>query len=177
AARAPRGPPQDTANGSIPEVELTPQLMFQLLASEVAAQRGEVASAAATYLAVAQETRDPRLARRATELALAERSLDRALPAAKLWHELAPDSPIASQTIESLWMTTGRFAEAEPLLRERLQRARAERKLPETYDRIARTLARSPDADGALAMLERLAAPDDDDPAARIALAAVAQAA
>ncbi len=161
----------------IPANELTPKLMYQLLASEIAAQRGQVASAAATYLSLARETRDPRIARRATELALAERSLDHALPAAQLWHELAPESPIASQTIESLWMTTGRFAEAEPLLRARLDRARTERRLPETYDRIARTLARSPDADGALAMLERLAAPDADDPAARLALAAVAQAA
>lgn len=165
------------AGDPIPANELTPKLMYQLLASEIAAQRGQVASAAATYLSLARETRDPRIARRATELALAERSLDHALPAAQLWHELAPESPIASQTIESLWMTTGRFAEAEPLLRARLDRARTERRLPETYDRIARTLARSPDAQGALAMLERLAAPDADEPAARLALAAVAQAA
>ncbi|HEY0879724.1 MAG TPA: tetratricopeptide repeat protein [Zeimonas sp.] len=170
ARRTPTGDP-------IPSIVLTPQLMYQLLASEIAAQRGQVGSAAVTYLSLARETRDPRIARRATELALAERSLEHALPAAKLWHELAPESPIASQTIESLWMTTGRFGDAEPLLRERLQRARAEHRLPETYDRIARTLARSSDASAGLAMLERLAVPDANEPAARLALAAVAQAA
>jgi tetratricopeptide (TPR) repeat protein len=151
--------------------------MYRLLASEIAAQRGQVSSAAATYLTLARETRDPRIARRATELALAERSLERALPAAQLWHELAPESPLAAQTIESLWMTTGRFAQAEPLLRQRLEHARAERKLPETYDRIARTLARSGEPAAGLAMLERLATPDADEPSARLALAAVAQAA
>lgn len=161
----------------VPDLALTPQLMYQLLASEIAAQRGEVGSAAATYLSIAKETRDPRIARRATELALAERSLERALPAAALWHELAPDSPIASQTIESLWMSTGRFAEAEPLLKARLERARAERRLPEVYDRIARTVARSTDRPAGLAMLERLAAPDANEPAARLALATVAQSA
>ncbi len=165
------------AGDPIPSISLTPQLMYQLLSSEVAAQRGQVGSAAATYLSLAQETRDPRIARRATELALAERSLDHALPAAQLWHELAPESPIAAQTIESLWMTTGRFAQAEPLLRARLERARTEHRLPETYDRIARTLARSSDARAGLAMLERLAVADARQPAARLALAAVAQAA
>lgn len=172
------GPAARTASGDpIPAVQLTPQLMYQLLASEIAAQRGDVGNAAATYLSIARETRDPRVARRATELALAERSLDRALPAAALWHELAPESSIASQTIESLWMSTGRFAQAEPLLAERLKRARTERRLPELYDRIARTLARSSDSAAGLAMLERLAAPDANEPAARLALATVAHAA
>ncbi len=165
------------AGDPIPSLSLTPQLMYQLLSSEIAAQRGQVGSAAATYLSLAQETHDPRIARRATELALAERSLEHALPAAQLWHELAPESPIASQTIESLWMTTGRFSQAEPLLRARLKRAHAEHRVPETYDRIARALARSSDARAGLEMLERLAAPDANEPAARLALAAVAQAA
>lgn len=108
SARATAEPAAD----ALPQVDLTPQLMFQLLASEIAAQRGEVGSAAATYLSMARQTRDPRLARRATELALVERSLDHALPAAELWHELSPNSPIATQTIESLWISTGRLADA-----------------------------------------------------------------
>lgn len=170
-------PAAQTRTGDpIPPVELSPQLMYRLLASEIAAQRGQIGSAAATYLSLARETRDPRIARRATELALAERSLEQALPAAQLWHELAPESPLAAQTIESLWMTTGRFVEAEPLLRKRLEHARIERTLPEIYDRIARTLARSNEAAAGLAMLERLASPDADQPAARLALAAVAHA-
>lgn len=177
AAHPPLRGAGDATADEVPEVELTPQLMFQVLASEIAAQRGEVGSASATYLAMAQQTRDPRLARRATELALVERSLDRALPAAQLWHELSPNSPIATQTIESLWLTTGRFAEAEPLLRARLEKARAEQRLPETYAQLQRTLARAVDRKGALAMLDRLAAPDAKVPEARLALAAVAHSA
>jgi len=162
---------------ALPQVELTPQLMFQLLASEIAAQRGEVGSAAATYLSMARQTRDPRLARRATELALVERSLDHALPAAELWHELSPNSPIATQTIESLWISTGRLDEAEPLLRARLAKARADRRLTEAYAQLQRALTRSPDRKAALALVERLAAPDQGVAAARLALAAVAHAA
>ena len=160
----------------LPAVELTPQIMYQVLASEIAAQRGQVDSAAATYLSMAQQTRDPRLAQRATELALAERSIERALPAARLWHELAPSSAVATQTVESLWLSTGRYEQAEPLLRARLERARAERRLPQTYAQLQRLLVRTADPKAALEMLERLAAPDADVVAARLALAAVAHA-
>ena len=59
-------PHQADDAGPIPEVELSSQLMFQLLASEIAAQRGELASATTSYLSMARQTRDPRLARRAT---------------------------------------------------------------------------------------------------------------
>lgn len=166
-----------TPSESLPQVELTPQLMLQLLSAEVAAQRGDAGSASATYLSMAQHTRDPRLARRATELALVDRSLDRALPAAQLWHELSPDSPIARQTIESLWLSTGRLEAAEPLLRARLEAARAERRLPEAYAQLQRALARAADRKAALATLERLAAPDANVPAGRLALAAVAHSA
>lgn len=161
----------------LPEVELTSQLLFQLLASEIAAQRGELGSAATTYLALARQTRDPRLARRATELALRERSLDRALPAAQLWHELAPGSMQAAQTLESLLLGSGRLAEAEPLLRSRLERARADGSQSEAYSQLQRSLARAADREAAFALLERVAEPDAELPQARLALAAQARAA
>jgi tetratricopeptide (TPR) repeat protein len=167
----------DDAQEDIPDVPLTSQLMFQLLAAEIAAQRGELGSAAATYLSMARQTRDPRLARRATELALAERSLERAVPAAQLWHELSPGSAMAAQTIETLWMSAGRLADAEPLLRSRLERARAAGALADVYPQIQRALARAPDKAEALATLERLAAPDMQVAEARLALAALASAA
>ena len=176
AARA-ENPHKADDTGPIPEVELNSQLMFQLLASEIAAQRGELSSAATTYLSMARQTRDPRLARRATEIALAERSLERALPAAQLWHELAPGSRLAAQTVEMLLLSAGRLAEAEPLLAARLETARAEGGLPEAYAGLQRTLARASDRAAALAMLERLATADAGVPQARLALAAQAAAA
>jgi len=174
AARAART--HDDA-GPLPEVELSSQLMFQLLASEIAAQRGELASASSTYLSMARQTRDPRLARRAAELALAERSLERALPAARLWHELAPRSGLAAQTLEALLLSAGQLEEAEPLLRARLERARAEGELPETYAGLQRMLARASDKTAALALLERISGPDAAVAQARLALAAQAAAA
>jgi tetratricopeptide (TPR) repeat protein len=164
-------------SGPLPAADLTPELVFQLLASEIAAQRGQTGSATATYLSLARKIRDPRLARRATELALAERSLDRALQAARLWHELAPAVADASQTLETLLLSTGRLEEARPLIARRLAAARAAGTLDDAYAQLQRALGRSPDKSAAFGFLEDLAAPDAGTVAARLALASQAQAA
>jgi tetratricopeptide (TPR) repeat protein len=175
-AGAPSAAPRDS-EAALPAVELSAQLVYQLLAAEIAAQRGENGTAAATYLSIARRVRDYRLARRATELALAERSLERALPAARLWAELAPASSLATQTLETLLLSAGNLAEAEPALRQKLERARSQDRLGDAYDDIARTLGRANDKAQALAMLERLAAKDLGVAQARMALAAAAAAA
>jgi hypothetical protein len=90
AAPAPAAPVPPAAAEGIPDVDLSGALLYQLMAAEVAAQRGELGTAYAVYLKLARETRDPRLARRATELALQGRALGESLEAARLWHELAP---------------------------------------------------------------------------------------
>ena len=45
---------------SIPEVKLTSRILFQLIASEIALQRGQAGAAYQTYLTLAEETGDPR---------------------------------------------------------------------------------------------------------------------
>lgn len=165
------------AQDRLPAVELTPQIVFQLLASEIAAQRGQIGSATATYLTLAQQTRDPRIARRATELALAERSLDRAIQAARLWRELSPESVLAAQTLESLWLSVGNFADAEPLVAHRLANARDDKTLDEFYQQLGRALVRSSDKAGALAMFDRLSQADATQAEARLVAAALAHSA
>lgn len=168
-------PADADAYGTLPEVDLTPQILYQLLASEVAAQRGQVLSATASYLSLAQQTRDPRLAKRATELALAGRSLERAVQGAQLWHEYAPDSALAAQTLETLWITTGRLDAVEPMLVTRLAKARNENRLPAAYPQLLRVLMQAPDRTAALALFDRLAAPDQQVPEARLAAAVLAE--
>jgi Flp pilus assembly protein TadD len=162
---------------SIPDVDLTPQLLFQLLMSEIAAQRGQLGSATATYLSMARETRDPRLARRATELALSSRDLKQALPAAELWHELSPASPLAARTLETLWLSTGKLTQAEPLMAQRRANARDAGKLAEFYRRLQRSMGRVTDKAAGFRLLERIARPDLDVTEARLALASAAAAA
>jgi tetratricopeptide (TPR) repeat protein len=163
--------------GALPEVNLSPELLFQLLAADLAAQRGEPGSAWSTYMAAARSTRDPRIARRAAEVAIVARALDEAVQAAQLWRELAPDSREATQMLETLWLSSGRMAQVEPLLAERLASARARGTLPAAYVQLQRSLARVPDRGAAWQTIRRLSAPDLGVPAARLVRAQLAAAA
>lgn len=161
----------------LPNADLTPDILFQLLAAEVAVQRGQVGAAAVAYLRLAEQTRDPRLARRAAELAIAEGAYDRAITAAKLWAETAPQSASARSTLETLYLSTGQFDKAEPLLDERMRAERAAGNLAEVYAHLQRALMRAPDRMAALALIERVSAPDDKVVEAWLARAALANAA
>jgi len=66
--------------------------VFEVLASEIALQRGEAGLAYNTYLEMARQYKDPRLAQRAMEIAISGGSPDLALQAAKTWDELSPTS-------------------------------------------------------------------------------------
>lgn len=176
---APHGSVSDTGAPeadapTLPNVELSPQLLFQLLAADLAAQRGEAGAAWSTYMALARQTRDPRIARRATEVATGARALDEAIQGARLWRELDPDSRTATQMLEVLWLSAGRLADVEPMLAERLARARAEGTLPAAYAQLQRTLQRVQDRGAAWQLMQRLSAPDLEVPAARLARAGFA---
>lgn len=162
---------------ALPAIVLTPQLVYQVLASEIAAQRGQAGSAAATYLQIAQQTRDPRLARRATELSIASRSLEGALQSARLWRQLSPRSTLAAQTLEAVLLSSGQYAEAESVLTQRLERARSAGELDAFYQRLGQAMARTPDPSAALASFDRLAARDPKNAEARLAAAVLAGAA
>jgi len=163
--------------GTPPDVDLSPQILFQLLAADLAAQRGEVGSAWTTYMAVARTTRDARIARRAAEVAIGARALDEAVQSAQLWRELAPDSRAAAQMLETLWLGSGRLKDVEPTLAERLARARTEGTLPAAYAQLQRSLQRVQDRAAAWQMIQRLSAPDLNVAAARLVRSQFASAA
>jgi tetratricopeptide (TPR) repeat protein len=139
-----------------PEVELTSGLLYQLMAAEIALQRGDAGSAFATYLSVARSTRDARIARRATEIALGARAGAQALDAAALWSELDPASREARQAHAMLLAAAGRFAEAEPVLAAML---RDSPQPAAEFAQIQRALARAEDRAAAYALMARLAEP------------------
>lgn len=173
AQAAPANPP--AADGEdVPDVNLSGALLYQLMAAEAAAQRGDLGAAYVIYLKLARETRDPRLARRATELALQGRALPQALESAKLWHELAPRSPEASQSLAMLYAGSNRFDESYALFSEQLKMAA---RPADELARIQRALSRNQDRVGAFALLERLAQPYMNNADVRLVLASGAHAA
>ena len=101
--------------GTLPDAELNQELLFKFLMSEIAAQRGDTRLAAQGYLDMAKSTRDPRLAKRATELAAYGRLQSQALEAARLWLELDKNNPQARQYLAALLVSSNKLSEAKPL--------------------------------------------------------------
>jgi tetratricopeptide (TPR) repeat protein len=158
----------------VPDVPITGALMYQLMAAELAVQQGDLGSAYAVYVKLARETRDPRLARRAAELALQGRALQQSTEAAELWRQLSPSSREASQALALLYASSGRFDDAYTILAPAIRGA-ANPALE--LSRLQRQLARAQDRKGAFGLLERLAQPYMGDADVRLALGSGAHAA
>jgi len=150
----------DVGSDGVPNVNVTGGIMFQLLAAESALQQGDASTAYATYLGIARSTRDPRLARRAVEIALGARASPQALQAARMWAELAPQDAEADQTLGALLVAGGEYAEATPIFARRI---RAAANPAEELARLQPVLARAPERQRALEMLDELAKPHRDD--------------
>lgn len=142
----------------LPKIELTGNLLFQLSRAEFEFRSGEYQGPYLTMLSLAQQTRDPRLARRAAEMAIAAKQADDALAALRLWRSIAPESDEAAQYYLGLVVLTDNFAEAEPILRSRLAAMPPEARGLALFQ-TQQLLARAPDKDAAGAMLLRLVAP------------------
>ncbi|WP_273440015.1 tetratricopeptide repeat protein [Sedimenticola selenatireducens] len=84
--------------------ELTQDIVFNLLAGEVAAQRGALSEAYAYQLQAARLSGDARSAERATRLALHMDKDDLAVRAASLWVDLAPEDLTARQLVVVLML-------------------------------------------------------------------------
>src|SRR5919199_6214364 len=95
--------------------------LYDMLLGEIAQQRGDYALAAKTYLELARRTRDPRIARRAVEVANQGRLNDLALEAAKTWYEIEPQSPATLSVVASLLVSARKVDEAEPYLEKLLE--------------------------------------------------------
>jgi predicted Zn-dependent protease len=166
AARSGEAQNEDT----LPAIELTEDLLFKLLAAEFAQQRGDWQSAYMAALTLAQQTRDPRLARRATEIALGAKRSDEALNAVRLWRTLSPNSDEAAQYYLSFIILGENLAEAKPILEQRLKEAAPQTRSLMLFQ-MQRLLSRAKDKAAAFALLEDLVKPYLALPEAHLALA------
>ena len=170
---APAAASQPPAN--LPLQELTRQTLYEFLLGEIAAQRGSPALAAQTFLDLARRTRDPRVARRAVEVANFARMPDLALEAARLWHDTDPASAQALQAVSVLLVGAKRVDEAEPYLAKLL--ATEGNAAANGFMQLARLLAGNPDAAVNLRVVRKLAERYPDLPQAHFAVSQSAAAA
>ncbi len=159
----------------LPTQDLSEEVLYAFLFGEVALQRGSPGLAAQTYLDLARQTRDPRIARRAVEIANYARMPDFALEAARIWHEADAQSPQALQMVTALLVSARRVDEAEPFL-AKLLTARGSN-LPNGFMQLNRLLAGNPDKSANLRVVRRLAEPYATLPQAVFAVAQAAYAA
>lgn len=109
--------------GEPPAVNLSAELLYRLLVSEFAAQRGRYDIASQDYLDLAKDTSDPRLAKKAFQLSIVDRNMRRAQLAAQEWAFLAPDDPEAVASSLALAASNGQTAGMALALRERIAKA------------------------------------------------------
>ncbi|MBA4142805.1 MAG: tetratricopeptide repeat protein [Nitrosospira sp.] len=161
-----------TSRLELPAQDLTPPILFDFLLAETALQRGDLEIAVRTYLKLAKKTRDPRVAQRATEIALQSRQAVPALEAAKTWVEVDPDSVSAHQTVAALLVNADRLTEARPHLDKFL--ASAGNNIGEAFMQLNSLLVRNPDKNATFDLVRQLTEPYPDLPEAHFAVSQAA---
>jgi tetratricopeptide (TPR) repeat protein len=164
--------PEPENRAIYPNQELTENLLYEYMLAEIAGQRGNVALSAQAYVDLAKRTRDPRIARRATEIALYARMNNAAIEAATIWHEADPTSTRALQALAGMLVSVGRYDEALPRLKELLAGSASD--TAAGFTQLTRTLANAQDKGAALRLTQSLAADYPKLPEAHFAVARVA---
>ncbi len=146
----------------------TSQAVFEVLASEIALQRGEAGLAYGTYLEMARQYKDPRLAQRAMEIGIAGGSPELALNAAKLWDSLSPASQTKpKEVLITLLVLSNRWSDAvKPAIALLRQQSPAEQE--NTLLQLQALLAKAKDESEALRAFYEIAStakPAPKDPA------------
>lgn len=161
--------PQTENQPQLPNVALSKDILYKLTTSELAVQRGEWQSAFVTILSVAQQTRDPRLAKRAMEIAMGAQQMDESMAALRLWRELAPGSGEAEQYYLSLMVVQNNFTEIQKLFAEKLRTSDLNEQIALIHH-AQRVLARLQDNKQAFSTLEAILRPYAETFDAHIAL-------
>jgi tetratricopeptide (TPR) repeat protein len=145
---------------ALPRIELTDELLYEYLLTEIAAQRGYNDLAAQGAADLTDKTGDPRLARRAAQLAFESGDMQKSLHSLRLWREIEPDNLVVRRMLASVLLRGGKTDEAKTELAAMLagdpdQRARA-------LVQIYQLLAAYPDKALALGLMQELSAPYRD---------------
>ncbi len=156
----------------LPNIELSEELLYEYLLTEIASQRGHQELAVEGSADLVRKTRDPRLARRAAQLAVSSGQIARAIDALREWQELEPDAVAAGHMLSSLLLRSGRLDEAKALLVEQLKAS--EPNQGGYFTQVFQLVVPYSDKAAALKLIRELAQPYPQLPEARWAVAYLA---
>lgn len=136
--------------------------VFQILASELALQQGQLAVAVATYISLAESTRDAGVAERATRIALTAQSARQALRAGVVWLEAQPESEDAQDIVDLLRLQFGFFTDLRGSLTARKVQAEKAGTLAPFFERLAGLTGQAQEPAKVLALIESVAGTNKD---------------
>lgn len=163
---------ENKVDSGLPDIELTPDLLYKFLAAEMAGQRGSLALAVRYYVELAMQTRDPRIVERATRIAIYAGDDASALRTAQLWDQIEPDQPKVQHTLAHLYVTTGDIPAAVRTINAILDKAGASEV---AFNNLVGLFARDARQEAVLATLQQVVAGYADNPSAQFALSRIAE--
>ncbi|WP_137940172.1 tetratricopeptide repeat protein [Chitinivorax sp. B] len=145
--------PAPSAN--LPKQALTNDILFNYLVGEVALQRGRGDVAASAFAELTKRTKDPRVARRGTEVAMQGGRMTQALENARTWIELEPESTNARSVLVGLLLGHSKYDDALPMVKAIL--AKQTVGLPRVWLELHDLLIKQQNKAGALQFAKTLA--------------------
>lgn len=155
-----------------PKIELTGDLLYQILEAEFAGQRGHIDKSLDNYLKLARETRDPEVVQRATRIAVFARDAAAAEEMASLWAELDPRNPDPHQVLAVMALRSGDVEASLSHLETILDYTYGD--LEQKLLMVANLLGREGDRDIILEVMQQLIETRQDSPDALFAFSRVA---
>ncbi len=147
-------------------------LMYEVLVGELSGQFGDVEQALAHYVNAAQLTDDPAVAERATRIAMFAKDWASGLQAASRWQELVGDNLEISQILGVMELRNGNVDGAVPHF-EKIMLA-ADDSPAKGFSIIGAVLAREPDSESSLRLLEILVNKHFENPYGHLTMASLA---
>lgn len=154
-----------------PKIELSEEILYQILVAEFAGQRGRLDISLGNYMELARSTRDPKLIERATRIAVYARDSAAATEAAGMWVELDPLNPDPHQVLAVMALRDGDSDQALGHLQSILDHSHGE--LDQKLLLIANLLGREQDKQLVMGLMEKLVETRKDSPEALYAFAHV----
>ena len=156
----------------LPRQELTSEVLFDYLLAETALQREDIDVAIQSYSRLAKNTRDPRIAERATDIALRARRPDAAQEAVAYWVNLEPNSMNARQAAAALFVSIGKLDKAKPHLEKLLSSEKSS--VDKAFMHLNKLLSRHPQKAETYKLVQSLAAKYPNLPEAHFAVSQAA---